>query len=123
MSIYYPGDESLSKTIVSEKVTLIKRRLFMNWVSFFGGMIVAILVIGLGVGLWVLGDKKTFAVQSWGHLILGATLAVVAVYLGFQLITVGGFLAWCWKLPVIVVAAMAAIIFCDVGINGDQPPR
>ena len=25
MSIYYPGDESLSKTIVSEKVPLVKR--------------------------------------------------------------------------------------------------
>ena len=93
----------------------------MNWASFFGGMAVAILVIGLGVGLWVLGDKKTLAIQSWGHLILGIAAAVVAVTLGFQLWTVGGFLAWCWKLPVAIVAGMMAIVACDIGLHGDHP--
>ena len=95
MSIYYPDDESLSRTIVSEKVTLINK------------------------------DRIMDKIQSWGWFIAGLICAVVALYLGFQMIfgDVGGFLAWCWKLPVIVVAAMAAIVFTDVGVNGDRPPR
>ena len=33
------------------------------------------------------------------------------------------FWAWIWKTPIVVFAAMAAIQFCDVGLNGDRPPR
>jgi hypothetical protein len=62
-------------------------------------------------------------IQSWPWLIAGVICAVVALALGFQLWTVGGFLAWCWKLPTAIVAAMAAIVFTDVGVNGDRPPR
>lgn len=84
---------SLSKTIVSEKVPLINKETIM--------------------------DK----IQNWGWFIAGLICAVVALALGFQLWTVGGILAWLWKLPLAVFAAMAAIQFIDVGINGDQPPR
>lgn len=62
-------------------------------------------------------------IKSWGWFILGTICAVVALALGFQLWTTGGFFAWLWKLPVGIFAAMAAIQFIDVGINGDQPPR
>lgn len=62
-------------------------------------------------------------IKSWGWLIAGILCAVVALYLGFQLWTVGGFWAFLWKLPVAVFAAMAAVQFIDVGVNGDQPPR
>ena len=91
MNIYHPGDESLSKTIVSEKVTLINKELIM--------------------------------IKSWGWFVTGVICATIALYLGFQLWTVGGILAWCWKLPVVIFAAMAAVQFVDVGINGDRPPR
>ena len=93
MNIYHPGDESLSKTIVSEKVPLI--------------------------------TKERIMIQSWGWFVLGCVCAVVALYLGGQMVfgDVGGFLAWCWKLPTAVFAAMAAINWIDVGLNGDQPPR
>ena len=92
----------------------------MNWLWFIGGMVAAILVIGLGVGLWVLGDKKTIAVQSWGHMILGITAAIIAIALAFQLWTTGGFLAWCWKLPTTIVAGMVTIVACDIGLHGDR---
>ena len=64
-------------------------------------------------------------IQNWGWFLLGTICAVVASYLGFQMIfgDVGGFLAWIWKTPVMVFAAMAAIQFLDGGIHGDQPPR
>ena len=64
-------------------------------------------------------------IQNWGWFLIGTICAVVASYLGFQMIfgDVGGFWAWIWKLPVTIVAAMAAIVFIDVGVNGDQPPR
>ena len=91
MSIYYPGDESLSKTIVSEKVPLI--------------------------------NKERIMIQNWGWFITGCICAVIALYLGFTLWTTGGFLAWLWKLPIGIFAAMAAIQFIDVGLNGDRPPR
>ena len=54
---------------------------------------------------------------------MGIVCAVIALYLGFQLLTVGGFFAWIWKTPVTILAAMAAVQFIDVGVNGDQPPR
>ena len=118
MSIYYPGDESLSKTIVSEKVILVKRRLFMNWASFFCGFAVAAVVVGVAALLWHFDKLKD--VQSWGHLLLGVVCALVAVALGLQLFTIGGFWAWCWKLPVAIVAGMMAIVSCDVGLHGDR---
>ena len=62
-------------------------------------------------------------IQNWGWFVAGATCAIVAIALALQLFTVGGFWAWCWKLPVVVFAAMAAVQFIDVGLNGDQPPR
>ena len=92
MNIYHPGDESLSRTIVSEKVSLINK-------------------------------DKIMKIQSWGWFIAGLICAVVALALGFQLWSVGGFFAWCWKLPCTIFAAMAAINWIDVGLNGDQPPR
>lgn len=61
-------------------------------------------------------------IQSWGWFIAGLICAVVALYMGFQLWT-GGILAWIWKTPIVVFAAMAAVQFIDVGLNGDQPPR
>ena len=91
------------------------------WMYFFGGMVVAVGVISLGVGLWYIGGKKTLAVQSWGHMILGVAAMVVALYLGFQLFTVGGFLAWCWKLPVVVIAGMVMVVAVDIGLHGDHP--
>ena len=118
MSIYYPGDESLSKAIVSEKVPLVKRRLFMNW-YFFGGVAVATFVFGVGALLWHF-DKIVADVQSWGHLLLGIAAAFVAVTLGLQLWTDGGFLDWCWKLPVGVFTAMIAIVAADIGLHGDR---
>ena len=84
---------NLSKTIVSEKVTLMHKETIM--------------------------DK----IQSWGWFVAGVICAIVAIALTFQLFTVGGFWAWCWKLPVAVLAAMAAVQFIDGGLNGDQPPR
>lgn len=90
------------------------------WMYFFGGMAVAVLAIGFGAGLWYIGGKKTIAVQSWGHLFLGVAAAVIALYLGFTLWTVGGFWAWCWKMPIIVVAAMVMIVSCDIGLHGDR---
>ena len=62
-------------------------------------------------------------IHNWPWFIAGTICAFIALYLGFQLWTVGGILAWCWKLPTALFAAMAAIQFIDVGINGDQPPR
>ena len=62
-------------------------------------------------------------IQNWGWFVAGATCAIVAIALALQLFTVGGFWAWCWKLPVAVFATMAAVQFIDVGLNGDQPPR
>ena len=95
MNIYHPGDESLSKTIVSEKVTLIDKENTM--------------------------DK----IQSKPWFVLGVICAVVALYLGFQCFfgDAWSIWAWIWKLPTMVFAAMAAIQFLDVGVNGDQPPR
>ena len=84
---------NLSKTTVSEKATLIHKETIM--------------------------DK----IQSMGWFVAGCGSAIVAIALAFQLFTVGGFWAWCWKLPVAVFAAMAAVQFIDVGLNGDQPPR
>jgi hypothetical protein len=62
-------------------------------------------------------------IQSWTWFIMGIVCAVIALYLGFQLLTVGGFFAWIWKTPVTIFAAMAAVQFIDSGIHGDQPPR
>ena len=93
MNIYHPGDESLSRTIVSEKATLIHKETIM--------------------------DK----IQNKAWFVLGIVCAIVALYLGFTLWTTGGFFAWLWKLPVGIFAAMAAVQFIDVGVNGDQPPR
>lgn len=62
-------------------------------------------------------------IQSMSWFVLGCMCAVVALYLGATLVIVGGFLAWCWKLPTAIFAVMAAIQFIDVGLNGDQPPR
>ena len=62
-------------------------------------------------------------IKNWFWFVAGVLCAIVAVYLGFQLLTVGGFFAWIWKLPVGIFAAMAAINWIDVGLNGDQPPR
>ena len=62
-------------------------------------------------------------IQNWGWFIAGLICAIITITLGFQLWTIGGFFAWLWKLPLAVFAAMAAIQFCDVGINGDRPPR
>lgn len=90
----------------------------MNWLWFFGGMIVAVLVIGLGALLWHFDKIK---VQSWGHLLIGITAAAIAIALGLQLWTVGGFLAWCWKLPVVIVAGMVTIVAVDIGLHGDHP--
>lgn len=84
---------NLSKTIVSEKATLIHKETIM--------------------------DK----IQSMGWFVAGCLCAIVAIALAFQLFTVGGFWAWCWKLPVTVFAAMVTVQFIDVGLNGDQPPR
>ena len=92
----------------------------MNWLWFVGGMVVAVVAISLGVGLWILGGKKTLAAQSWGHRILGITAAAIAITLGLQLWTVGGFLAWCWKLPVGIVVGMVAVVACDIGLHGDR---
>ena len=92
----------------------------MDWASFFGGMVVAVVAISLGVGLWILGGKSFLAVQSWGHLILAIAAAIITIYLGLQLWTVGGFLAWCWKLPVAVIAGMITIVACDIGLHGDR---
>ena len=93
----------------------------MNWLWFLGGMIVAVLAIGVGAGLWYSGGKKTSAVESWGHLFLGITAAVIALYLGFQLWTTGGgFFAWLWKLPVAVIAGMVTIVAVDIGLHGDR---
>ena len=92
----------------------------MNWLWFVGGMVVAVVAISLGVGLWILGGKSFLAAQSWGHLILGITAAAIAITLGLQLWTVGGFLAWCWKLPVGIVAGMVAVVACDIGLHGDR---
>jgi len=89
----------------------------MNWLWFLGGMIVAVLVIGFGALLWHFDKIK---VQSWGHLILGIVSVTIAITLGLQLWTIGGFLAWCWKLPVIVIATMVTIVACDIGLHGDR---
>ena len=62
-------------------------------------------------------------IQNWGWFVLGCVCAVIALALGFQLWTTGGFFAWLWKLPTAIFAVMAAIQFIDVGVNGDQPPR
>lgn len=62
-------------------------------------------------------------IQNWGWFIAGLICVVVVIYLIAKLLTVGGFFAWCWKLPTAIFAAMAAIQFIDVGLNGDQPPR
>jgi len=64
-------------------------------------------------------------IQNWPWFVVGVICAIVASYLGFQMIfgDVGGFFAWIWKLPTAIVAAMAAIVFTDVGVNGDRPPR
>ena len=93
----------------------------MNWMYFFGGMVVAVGAIAFGAFLWYIGGKKSLAVQSWGHLILGIVAAIITISLGFQLWTTGGFLAWCWKLPVGIVAGMVAIVSCDIGLHGDHP--
>ena len=93
----------------------------MNWASFFGGMIVAVGVIAFGAFLWYIGGKKSLAVHSPGHLFLGITAAVIALYLGFQLWTTGGgFFAWLWKLPVAVIAGMVTIVAVDIGLHGDR---
>ena len=86
---------NLSKTIVSEKATLIQKEIIM--------------------------DK----IQNKAWFVLGVICAVVALYLGFQCLfgEAWSLWQWLWKLPVGIVAAMAAIVFCDVGVNGDQPPR
>ena len=96
MSIYHPGDmRNLSKTIVSEKVTLIDKELNMN------------------------------KIQNWPWFCTGMICAIVAVYLGFQCLfgEAWSIFSWLWKLPVGVFAAMAATVFIDVGVNGDRPPR
>ena len=84
---------------------------------FFGGMAVAVLAIGLGILLWHFDKLK---VQSWGHLLIGITAAIVVIALGLQLWTTGGFLAWCWKLPVAVIAGMVTIVAVDIGLHGDR---
>ena len=89
----------------------------MNWASFCGGFAVAAVVVGVAALLWHFDKLK---VQSWGHLILGITAAIVTITLGLQLWTVGGFLAWCWKLPVGVFTAMIAIVAADIGLHGDR---
>ena len=96
MSIYHPGDmRNLSKTIVSEKATLIDKEIIM--------------------------DK----IQNWPWFIAGTICAIVALYLGFQCLfgEAWSIFSWLWKLPVGVFAAMAATVFIDVGVNGDRPPR
>ena len=96
MNIYHPGDmRNLSKTIVSEKVTLIDKELNMN------------------------------KIQNWPWFVLGMICAVVALYLGFQCLfgEAWSLWAWIWKTPVGIVSAMAATVFIDVGVNGDRPPR
>ena len=90
----------------------------MNWASFFGGFAVAAVVVGVAALLWHFDKLKD--VQSWGHLLLGVVCALVAVALGLQLWADGGFLAWCWKLPVGIVAGMVAIVSCDIGLHGDR---
>ena len=92
----------------------------MNWLWFFGGMVVAVGAIAFGAFLWYIGGKKSLAVHSPGHLFLGIVAAVVAVALGFQLWTEGGFLAWCWKLPTTIVAGMVTIVAVDIGLHGDR---
>ena len=91
----------------------------MNW-YFFGGVAVAAFVFGVGALLWHF-DKIVADVQSWGHIVLAMICAFITISLGLQLWTDGGFLDWCWKLPVIVVAGMAAIVATDIGLHGDHP--
>ena len=91
----------------------------MNWASFFGGFAVAAVVVGVAALLWHFDKLKD--VQSWGHLLLGVVCALVAVALGLQLWADGGFLAWLWKFPVGIIAAMAAIVATDIGLHGDHP--
>jgi hypothetical protein len=62
-------------------------------------------------------------IKNIGWFCAGVICAIIALYLGFQLWTVGGFFNWLWKLPCTIFAAMAAVQFTDVGINGDRPPR
>ena len=62
-------------------------------------------------------------IQNWGWFVAGVICAIVAIDLVFQILTVGGFLACLWKIPTGIFAAMAAIQFLDVGVNGDRPPR
>lgn len=67
-------------------------------------------------------DKDT-KIQNWAWFILGVICAIVAITLVCQLLSAGGFWAWLWKLPTSIVAVMAAVVFIDVGVNGDRPPR
>ena len=64
-------------------------------------------------------------IQNKPWFVLGVICAVVALYLGFQCLfgEAWSLWQWLWKLPVGIVAAMAAIVFTDVGVNGDRPPR
>lgn len=89
----------------------------MNWLWFLGGMIAAVLVIGLGALLWHFDKIK---VQSWGHLILGIVSAIIVISLGLQLWTEGGFWAWCWKLPIGIFAGMVTIVAVNIGLHGDR---
>ena len=108
---------NLSKTIVSEKVTLIQKdKIMLNygWITFGAIVMMIVPILGLLTAVWAASKRAVKDYLRFGAGLLAVTIAFIC---GYSMWTVGDNICWWVGLPLTIIALASATKIIKIGLR------